>query len=82
MHRLEAKAHTLLAFLCHPKPVRRYLYISKHMSKELKRRMAVCDGGKLVSRTRYRECANCEALQKVGWELIMLANTLDERLCL
>lgn len=38
--RWEAKAHALLAFLCHPKPIHRYLYITnqlERMSKEIKR---------------------------------------------
>ncbi|MEM3658646.1 MAG: transposase [Candidatus Hadarchaeum sp.] len=42
--RWEAKAHALLAFLRHPRPIRRYLYTTNQLeglAKELKRRTKV-----------------------------------------
>ncbi|MGB9672220.1 MAG: transposase [Candidatus Norongarragalinales archaeon] len=42
--RWEAKSHALLAFLRHPKPIRRYLYTTnqlERLAKEVKRRTKV-----------------------------------------
>ncbi|MBC7109094.1 MAG: transposase, partial [Methanomassiliicoccales archaeon] len=44
--RWEAKAYALLAFLRHPKPIRRYLYTTnqlERLAKEVKRRMKVVE---------------------------------------
>jgi len=52
VERWETKAYALLAFLCHPKPIRRYLYTTnllERLAKEVKRRTKVvevfCDEG-------------------------------------
>ena len=52
MERWETKAYALLAFLRHPKPIRRYLYTTnllERLAKEVKRRTKVvevfCDEG-------------------------------------
>ena len=44
--RWETKAYAILAFLCHPKPIRRYLYTTnqlERLAKEVKRRTKVVE---------------------------------------
>jgi len=46
VERWETKAYALLAFLCHPKPIRRYLYTTnqlERLAKEVKRRTKVVE---------------------------------------
>ena len=87
MERWETKAYALLAFLRHPRPVRRYLYTTnqlERLAKEIKRRTKVvevfCGEGAvekllylvLIIWARHGERADCSGLWKSGWESTML----------
>jgi len=74
VERWETKAYALLAFLRHPKPIRRYLYTTnllERLAKEVKRRTKVvevfCDAGAVenllylvLSQRRLREFAEIQ----------------------
>jgi transposase-like protein len=66
VERWETKAYVLLAFLRHPRPVRRYLYTTnqlERLAKEIKRRMKVVEG---ILRGRCRRKASILGFESAG----------------